>query len=139
MALRQSIAHARPADFDEVLARTGEALDGLRTRHADGSLPLLRLPQMRDDIAPILGYAALLRDGTSDVVFLGTGGSSLGGQTLAQLAGYAVPVLGGAAAPPAAFLGQSRPRHLRRGDGAAAAAHRAALSRSRSQAAPARR
>jgi glucose-6-phosphate isomerase len=93
MALRQSIAHARPADFDEVLARTAESLDGLRARHADGSLPLLQLPQKRDDIAPILGYAALLRDGTSDVVFLGTGGSSLGGQTLAQLAGYAVPVL----------------------------------------------
>jgi glucose-6-phosphate isomerase len=93
MALRQSIAHARPADFDEMLARTAEALDGLRIRHADGSLPLLRLPQMRDDIAAILGYAALLRDGTSDVVFLGTGGSSLGGQTLAQLAGYAMPVL----------------------------------------------
>src|SRR5262249_53798596 len=30
----------------------------------------------------------------SDVVVLGTGGSSLGGQTLAQLAGYAVPGLG---------------------------------------------
>ncbi len=28
------------------------------------------------------------------MVFLGTGGSSLGGQTLAQLAGHAVPALG---------------------------------------------
>jgi glucose-6-phosphate isomerase len=34
--------------------------------------------------------AARLRRGASDVVFLGTGGSSLGGQTLAQLAGHAV-------------------------------------------------
>ena len=66
-----------------------EALAWLRARHADGALPLLRLPEKRDDIATILGYAALLRDGTSDVVFLGTGGSSLGGQTLAQLAGHA--------------------------------------------------
>lgn len=40
---------------------------------------------------PRARYATLLRDGASDVVFLGTGGSSLGGQTLAQLAGYAVP------------------------------------------------
>jgi glucose-6-phosphate isomerase len=72
----------------------------LRARHADGSLPLLRLPEKRDDIATILGYAALLRDGTSDVVFLGTGGSSLGGQTLAQLAGYAVQGVGALRDPP---------------------------------------
>jgi glucose-6-phosphate isomerase len=91
MALQQSIEHARPKDFDAVLARTARALAGLRTQHTKGTLPLLRLPEKRDDIATILGYATLLRDGASDVVFLGTGGSSLGGQTLAQLAGYAVP------------------------------------------------
>jgi glucose-6-phosphate isomerase len=34
------------------------------------------------------------------VVFLGTGGSSLGGQTLAQLAGYAVPGVGALRDPP---------------------------------------
>ena len=89
MALQQSIEHARPAGFADALARTGEALAWLRARHADGTLPLLRLPEKRDDIAAILGYAALLRDGATDIVFLGTGGSSLGGQTLAQLAGYA--------------------------------------------------
>ena len=32
--------------------------------------------------------------GATDIVFLGTGGSSLGGQTLAQLADYAVPGVG---------------------------------------------
>ena len=68
MALRQSIDHARPGNFAEVLARTGAALAKLRARHDDGSLPLLRLPEKRDDIATILGYATLLRDGTSDVV-----------------------------------------------------------------------
>jgi glucose-6-phosphate isomerase len=100
MALRQSIDHARPGNFAEVLARTGAALAALRARHADGSLPLLRLPEKRDDIATILGYATLLRDGTSDVVFLGTGGSSLGGQTLAQLGGYGVPGVGALRDPP---------------------------------------
>jgi glucose-6-phosphate isomerase len=94
MPLTQSIDRARPAHFDAMLARTEGALDALRTRHADGSLPLLRLPEKRDDIAPILGFARLLREGTSDVVFLGTGGSSLGGQTLAQLAGHMIPGLG---------------------------------------------
>ena len=94
MALKQSIDHARPDNFAAVLERTGEALAWLRARHADGTLPLLHLPEKRDDIATILGYAALLRDGTTDVAFLGTGGSSLGGQTLAQLAGHAVPGVG---------------------------------------------
>jgi glucose-6-phosphate isomerase len=100
MPLQQSIEHAQPNNFAEVLSRTGEALDFLRARHTDGKLPLLRLPDQRDDIATILGYAALLRDGTSDVVFLGTGGSSLGGQTLAQLSGHAVPGVGALRDPP---------------------------------------
>ena len=100
MALKQSIEHAQPENLAAVLARTGEALAFLRTRHADGALPLLQLPDKRDDIATILGYATLLRDGTSDVVFLGTGGSSLGGQTLAQLAGHAVPGVGTLRDPP---------------------------------------
>ena len=34
------------------------------------------------------------------MIFLGTGGSSLGGQTLAQLAGYAVPGVGSLRDPP---------------------------------------
>jgi len=93
MALTQSIEHAHPAQFEDTLARTGDALNRLRARHADRTLPLLRLPEKRDDIAPILGFARLLRDEATDVVFLGTGGSSLGGQTLTQLAGYAVPAI----------------------------------------------
>jgi len=94
MTLQQSIERARPADFDSVLARTAAALALLRDRHADGSLPLLQLPERRDDIAAILSLARLLRENTTDVVFLGTGGSSLGGQTLAQLADHMVPGLG---------------------------------------------
>ena len=46
------------------------------------------------------GGRALQQDAT-DMVFLGTGGSSLGGQTLAQLADYAVPGLGRFAEKPA--------------------------------------
>ncbi len=94
MALKQSIELARAPGFAETLARTSGALASLRKHHADGTLPLLRLPEKRDDIAPILGYARLLNENTTDVAFLGTGGSSLGGQTLAQLAGHAVPTLG---------------------------------------------
>jgi glucose-6-phosphate isomerase len=61
------------AALDAALARAEGALDWLRARHADGA---------------------------SDIVILGTGGSSLGGQTLAQLAGYAVPGVDALRAPP---------------------------------------
>jgi glucose-6-phosphate isomerase len=100
MPLKQSIDQAKPGNFADLLSRTGAALDWLRDRHADGKLRLLRLPEQRDDIAAILGYAGVLRNGTTDVIFLGTGGSSLGGQTLAQLAGYAVPGVGSLRDPP---------------------------------------
>ncbi|HVX92397.1 MAG TPA: glucose-6-phosphate isomerase, partial [Xanthobacteraceae bacterium] len=101
MSLIQSIEFARAervgrhgvsaAALGEALARSAEAVSWLRSRHADGGLPLLRLPERRDDLAGITGAAGKLTAGASDVVILGTGGSSLGGQTLAQLAGYAVP------------------------------------------------
>jgi len=104
MPLVQSIDGARAARigphglddkaYDDALARTAGALDWLRARHADGKLPLLRLPEKRDDLAGIGAAAQRLADGATDVVLLGTGGSSLGGQTLAQLAGHAVPGVG---------------------------------------------
>src|SRR6266545_1221819 len=78
----------------DALARSAEALRFLKGFHADGTLPLLRLPERRDDLAGIRNAAQKLAAGASDVVFLGTGGSSLGGQTLAQLAGHAVPGVG---------------------------------------------
>lgn len=83
-----------------MLKRAQAALEDLRARHADGSLPLLRLPERQDDLAGIRDAAAGLADGASDVVMLGTGGSSLGGQTLAQLAWWNVPGIGALRAPP---------------------------------------
>ena len=72
----------------------------LRARHADGGLPLLRLPETRDDLPAIRDAGQRLAEGATDIVLLGTGGSSLGGQTLAQLAGYAVPGVGALRSPP---------------------------------------
>ncbi|MEJ2376780.1 MAG: glucose-6-phosphate isomerase [Pseudolabrys sp.] len=82
------------------LARTEGALDRLREHYAAGTLPLLRLPEKQDDLSEIRGAAAKLAQGASDIVMLGTGGSSLGGQTLAQLAGYKVPGVGDLAEAP---------------------------------------
>jgi glucose-6-phosphate isomerase len=105
MALKQSVENARAerigADgvsasaLADALTRSGGALADLRARHANGALALLRLPEKRDEIADIKTAAQrLVARGATDVVFLGTGGSSLGGQTLAQLAGYAVAAVG---------------------------------------------
>jgi glucose-6-phosphate isomerase len=80
--------------LDHALARAETALDSLRARHADRGLRLLHLPAERADLPALQGAALRLAKDATDIVFLGTGGSSLGGQTLAQLAGYAVPGLG---------------------------------------------
>ncbi|MFZ5690404.1 MAG: glucose-6-phosphate isomerase [Pseudomonadota bacterium] len=80
--------------LDRALARSEAALDWLRARHADSGLRLLHLPAERGDLAAVEAAAKRLAAGATDIVFLGTGGSSLGGQTLAQLAGYAVPGVG---------------------------------------------
>ena len=79
----------------DALKRTEPALAWLRARHTDGSLPLLRLPARHDDLVSIKDAARrLTATGATDIVFLGVGGSSLGGQTLAQLADHAVPGAG---------------------------------------------
>jgi glucose-6-phosphate isomerase len=80
--------------YADVLARSADALAWLRARHGDGALPLLRLPEKADDLPAIKNAATRLSAGATDIVFLGTGGSSLGGQTVAQLAGCGVPGLG---------------------------------------------
>src|SRR5262245_43882404 len=96
----QSIELARKAPgfsaaaYAEALKHAGEALAWLAARYHDGGLALLRLPERRDDLASIRNAGTKLAAGATDIVILGTGGSSLGGQTLAQLAGYAVPGIG---------------------------------------------
>ena len=88
------------AQLSAALARTEGALDRLRQHYTEGTLPLLRLPERQDDLAAIGAAAAKLKQGASDIVMLGTGGSSLGGQTLCQLAGYNVPGVGVLRDPP---------------------------------------
>jgi glucose-6-phosphate isomerase len=80
--------------LDAALSVTETALKRLRADDASGRLPLLHLPRTTHDVDGIGAAATRLREGASDVVFLGTGGSSLGGQTLAQLKDYAVPGAG---------------------------------------------
>jgi glucose-6-phosphate isomerase len=103
MPFKQTIENARAetigehgvgrAALDDALKRAEAALDWVRKAHETSSLPLLRLPAKTSDLDEIRQAAARLRKGATDVVVLGTGGSSLGGQTLAQLAGVGVRVI----------------------------------------------
>ncbi|MBF9234927.1 glucose-6-phosphate isomerase [Microvirga alba] len=104
MALQQSIDLALASNIgggglpqtalDAALSAVGHAMKRLAEDDATGRLPLLHMPHTSDDLASIREAAAWLRRDATDVVFLGTGGSSLGGQALAQLKDYAVPGAG---------------------------------------------
>jgi glucose-6-phosphate isomerase len=104
MALEQSIdlalatqigAGGLPqAALDAALVVIWNAMRRLRDDDDAGRLPLLRMPDTTADLGAVREAAAWLRRDATDIVFLGTGGSSLGGQTLAQLKDYAVPGAG---------------------------------------------
>src|SRR6476619_2859045 len=110
MGVLQSIDNAREENvgphgvkadaLKAALTRAEGALEWLRARHADNRLPLLRLPETRSDLETIRDTARQLADRAGDIVILGTGGSSLGGQTLAQRAGFAVLGVGSLRPPP---------------------------------------
>jgi len=114
MTLQQSIdlalaAHVGASGLpqtavDAALSVVENAAKRLREDDATGRLALLHMPRTTDDLGDIRTAADELKRDATDIVFLGTGGSSLGGQTLAQLADYAVPGLGRFAEPRVHFL-----------------------------------
>jgi glucose-6-phosphate isomerase len=79
------------AELARYLDRLQPRLDSLREAYASRALPLLRVPERRDDIPPARDALAALTKDAKTLVFFGTGGSSLGGQTLAQLGGWGIP------------------------------------------------
>jgi len=72
--------------YARALQAAAPALGRLREQARAGSLALLELPARRADLEPCRHLAAALRERCDTVVVLGTGGSSLGGQTLYALA-----------------------------------------------------
>jgi glucose-6-phosphate isomerase len=73
-------------DFDAILKTTARALDTLRDQAKSGGLPLLAVPGRSEDLTALEPIIRRFRDTFDDVVVLGIGGSSLGGQTLVALA-----------------------------------------------------
>lgn len=70
---------------DRLLLRCGDGLEVVRGWYQRGELPLLRLPERTDDLVALQPVADRMRQ-CKTVIVLGTGGSSLGGQTLYALA-----------------------------------------------------
>ena len=86
------------ATLNRALDRLAGPLKALQSDYDTARLPLLRLPEDTADIAAAEAAFAKLAAGASTIVFFGTGGSALGGQTLAQFAGWNIPGHGGRAA-----------------------------------------
>ncbi len=72
--------------FDGLLRQCAPALDTLRRSRHGGVPAFLDVPARRDDLGPLATLAARFRGAFDDVLVLGTGGSSLGGQAVAALA-----------------------------------------------------
>jgi len=85
-----------PKNLTAALARLAPELLRLQTQYRDKTLPLLSIVDDTADIDAARAAYERLAAGARTVVFYGTGGSSLGGQTLAQVAGWNIP--GGATA-----------------------------------------
>ncbi|MBZ0215679.1 MAG: hypothetical protein K8F25_03920, partial [Fimbriimonadaceae bacterium] len=79
------------SEFERELERCKPALKRLQDATKKKSLPHLALPARRDDLKEIENVARRISETAGDVLICGTGGSSLGGQALAQTAGWHVP------------------------------------------------
>ena len=77
--------------LNDWVARTEPHLEALRQDYRERRLPLLRIAEETADLNAAIAALKTLSEGAKTVVFFGTGGSGLGGQTLAQLAGWNIP------------------------------------------------
>jgi len=80
-----------PSVFAAWLQRIEPHVAGLKDDYRNNRLALLRIVEDTADIEAAEAALARLSAGAKTIVFFGTGGSSLGGQTLAQMAGWKIP------------------------------------------------
>ena len=71
--------------YESALDRCAAGLQHITSWYQNGSLPLLRLPEARDDLAEVADFAAGVRARFADFIVLGTGGSNLGAKALFAL------------------------------------------------------
>jgi len=80
-----------PAVLGVRLDALDTAVRHLKTQYEDGSLPLLRVAKKTQTLKDAAAALERLSAGARTLVFFGTGGSSLGGQAIAQLGGWFIP------------------------------------------------
>lgn len=101
MAYRQSIEGClastigepgvAPEVLEHYLDRLQPRFDALKRMAAEQSFAHFRILNATGDIAEARSAYARLAEGAETIVMLGTGGSSLGGQAVAQLGGWSIP------------------------------------------------
>lgn len=79
------------ATLSRWLVKLGPALETLKEDYRTGRLPILTIPEETADIDEAAAAFTKLSDGAKMIIFFGTGGSGLGGQTLAQVGGWNLP------------------------------------------------
>jgi glucose-6-phosphate isomerase len=72
--------------YSGVLEEASVALDAIREAYKNNSIPMLGLPEASSDIESLKPLVERCRRDFDTMIVLGTGGSSLGGQTLCSLA-----------------------------------------------------
>lgn len=85
------------AELGGWLDKLAPALAALQDDYRTGRLPHLRIAEATADVTEAQAALAKLSQGADTIVFFGIGGSSLGGQTLAQLGGWHIPGMADAA------------------------------------------
>jgi glucose-6-phosphate isomerase len=80
-----------PSAYAAWLSRIEPHVAALKDDYRENRLALLRIVEDTADIDAAEAALARLSVGAKTLVFFGTGGSSLGGQTLAQIAGWKIP------------------------------------------------
>jgi glucose-6-phosphate isomerase len=85
------------AELGRWLDPLAPALAALQEDYRSHRLPHLRVPEETADVVVAQAALARLSKGAETIVFFGIGGSSLGGQTLAQLGGWNIPGMADAA------------------------------------------
>lgn len=89
--MQQQLSHALTDDSAPHYAAFLEKLSAAHARYQNAPLPHMLLADKQDDLAAMQDMAASLADGASRIILLGTGGSSLGAQVLAQVHGALTP------------------------------------------------
>jgi len=79
------------AMLEATLAELSPAIEDLKGAIGRGRLPLIDAVRDHSDIVEARRALERLSQGARTLIFFGTGGSSLAGQTLAQLAGWNIP------------------------------------------------